>query len=797
MADEPTKPLDRARPFKRINNDDFLPKNKTQPNGEGLPCGCNKPQDFGALGDKVVDALRKAFPPFNDFLNIVRKIGNTIADIQAIINPATQVIKFLRFIPIPGFNQVIQVASLALSTINDIVNAIKGFTDTLEKRLGQALDDALKKFSRRFLAVAVRHVPRWEPVNADAANNQVTPDQTIEVEGLVTRSYVEPICSPFFQWQRWLNWTVHIEPEDDYKNVLASGVSEPPDKANATAGRKPIIKDGTIECQWDTGVLWGDAGKRQAFETGFPLAQVGTHDGPMTQAGAAQLQPDDPYWIWPMKGQFAWTAGRWVYECAHASEDTPQKMCTMLNPLRAIATARWGAFKFPENDFAVPAIQFMFFACKRGGYIDHAEINLQDYEFIVDLPKVSAPEAPFPIGSEPKFDHNTIVVRPVLLKFFSDKGFGAARAFDPIVTPILSKDDPKKPPQQVKVKIPLSKLTGDSYGVTISLGWSDPTHELAATVRQCTLSLDQFDGRHQIRDGGLKEILDFFDEELRKEQQAIAGDLAKVLTNILTGPTVPNIPVVKDILNQLISNVQIMVQQAVNEILDELRQAMIKAFAVGVETEEWLLRVGVNGVWQSEFFSGVNTGQPKKFSRQPYTFFVGPEDNVAVCVNGIEFDPVGDLMLHPRAKRNFHTRVDLKDTADWAQHIANRNLPANSKSDLILEYFTRILTDVPPGDTVPAFGFNNSPLGLIEPSDTAGTGTTSNPLAIQGLAVPFNNKIIQTAQFASVPFQNPKSNSKDQDSTQGDPFILVEENLTDYHISYTLQIDQQKLDDGT
>ncbi|MEJ7714126.1 MAG: hypothetical protein WKF84_30855 [Pyrinomonadaceae bacterium] len=39
----------------------------------------------------------------------------------------------------------------------------------------------------------------------------------------------------------------------------------------------------------------------------------------------------------------------------------------------------------------VPGIQFMFFATKEGGYFKDLKLTDQNYEFIVDLPKISGP----------------------------------------------------------------------------------------------------------------------------------------------------------------------------------------------------------------------------------------------------------------------------------------------------------------------------------------------------------------------------------------------------------------------
>src|SRR5436853_4977587 len=123
-------------------------------------------------------------------------------------------------------------------------------------------------------------------------------------------------------------------------------------------------------------------------------------------------------WAWPMTGQYIWLAGRWIYDCGHPQP--VEKMHTELHPCKAVATARWEAVQFPENgELFVPAIQFMFFASRWGGYHDFPTIHDQDYEFIVDLPIPAVP-APveYTIGHTPDFPLNTGVLRWDLLKKF-------------------------------------------------------------------------------------------------------------------------------------------------------------------------------------------------------------------------------------------------------------------------------------------------------------------------------------------------------------------------------------------
>ncbi|MEO7095350.1 MAG: hypothetical protein ABI175_18990, partial [Polyangiales bacterium] len=101
-------------------------------------------------------------------------------------------------------------------------------------------------------------------------------------------------------------------------------------------------------------------------------------------------------------------------------------------------------------------------------------------------------KGPHPIGATPDVGVNTIMLRkPELLKHFEKKRFanakGSAADADPIVEllPLADGGDPTK--RQAKVTIPLNALTGDFYGVIVSLGWRDPTGEQAARVKKVTV----------------------------------------------------------------------------------------------------------------------------------------------------------------------------------------------------------------------------------------------------------------------------------------------------------------------
>ncbi len=425
--------------------------------------------------------------------------------------------------------------------INDVVTVIDDAIREFLERIGE-------KLAKR----AIRAVPQWVPVNKGASNQRITTDQIKDVEGIVTRSYGDPIEPPFFQWHRWLNWSVQVQPEDRYKNVVVNGFSLNTD--GKTASETSIIRKGTFEIQWDAGALWLDSPLPanspihvDPLESGFKDFQIPEVDGPFTSSVAPdRIDPNKRIpsdWMWPTAGMYVWASGRWVYDCSRTDKLTGSKpkMCSMMTPPRAIATASWEAVQFAENlpgdpndkqKTKVPAIRFMFFTCKRGGYLSYDSISDQDYEFILDLPPIDTPVAPFPIGHTTDFPHNTIVLRPRLLRDLQPlSGQAGAKLITPIVTTLPPPPDkPGAAPQQVKVLI-RGKDIGNAAaaGFILSLGWFDPNRVRAATVKDCVVKFTQFQGRLQVdRDSPVNQVKGRFQKEIQDLKKTIEDDVAKI-----------------------------------------------------------------------------------------------------------------------------------------------------------------------------------------------------------------------------------------------------------------------------
>lgn len=736
MANEPlSKPLDRDRPFKRINNDAFLVKKA--PDGLGLACGCQRPEDFGKIEEEFEKFLDDNLPiPILNILKTVRDVAKAVATVAKIAAAAALALPFLASAGIVGVILGIAVVVGAISSIiSDVLDAIETGVRTFFNSIG-------KKLLRR----AIRNLPQWVPVSKGASDQSVSKEQIIEMQGTVTRSYGNPNEAPFFQWHRWFNWNVQVKPDAEYSKAL-SPAGDPPNKDGFTGSESAVNRDGSFEIQWDAGALWSPE-EAAAFEAGFTDDDMPKHDGPM-------LFTD---WCWPTTGMFVWAAGRWVYDCSRTTDDSSPQMPAMINPAKAMATARWKAVKFAENDAGVPAIQFMFITSKRGGYINSDAINDQDYEFILDLPPAPDSAPAFPMGHTGHVTANTIVLRPHLLRDVVVPALGGLTKIDPVVE-LIRPQDGKKVPTQVKVKIPLTSLPGNvpAAGCILSLGWSDPGLQQARKVKRCKLTLSGFSGRLKVRDSGLKKFREAFPDAEKDLRDAIGNQIGKIT---IFGIPVMSIPGVKQL-------VQEMVDAGITALLNAIQEN------APLETEEWLLRVGVNGVWKSRYLKTVRS-QAEAFS-PPISFddlFLGPDDFLFITVNGIEFDPVGDMMRAPHSKRIITDGSEVP----WPKIVkpdSNSETAKKKRRNMAFQYVLKIMTDTTSGKL--ALGLEDSPLGLIEPDfANKGTASESNPLLMKGIGTP-TLQIRRTAKFARA---------------AGEQLILAEDSGTDdYFIDYILQIE--------
>lgn len=711
MAD-PIKKPDRLKPFLRINNDSFLAARA--PDGLGVPCGCHTPDAFPDLDaefKKFVD--RRLLPgPLLEILDKVTAIAQAAANavrlaavpLAILVGPAALAVVAV----------VVEVTRFLTSVVNAITSAVHSFMILIGRRL-----------ARR----AIHVIPQWVPVLRGASSERITRDQIKEIEGIVTRSFGDPIEPPFAQWHTWLNWSIHVQPDDRYRTLL-SPAGNPPNLDGQQAGEQPLARPESMEIQWDVGALFAD---RSAFDAGLKEAtEMPSIDGPMTT---------NPDLLWPMAGMRVWASGRWVYDCSRTTGGADPKMCTMLNPPRAIATATWEAVQFAEHvttdgkPTKVPAIRFMFLACKRGGYMAYDSLAEEDYEFILDLPPLEQKVAPFPIAASPDVPHNVIVLRPRLLKSRIGFEFDEPRAklLDPIVEEIPS-SDPTAPPRQVKITIPKSQLDGvEAAGVILSLGWFDPNLERAATVKTCRVTFRSLSGRLKVRDDPVGQIRAMFAKEINELTNDIARRVAELsLFGLrLTDIKIPNPANPSETVGEAL---QKLVQSIVNAAINGLIDLLAKAITDKLVSEEWLVRVGVNGRWQSRYIPNLVKGN--SVLSPPITFEVslGPQDLLFYSSGGVEFNPVGDMMRAARSSRTLTTSRDgRKRPVSWAEIVSSTG---NDHLDLAFEYALEVLA----GNSTsanPALGVENAPLGVIDPASAQRDNRpgTPNPLAMEGVPI--------------------------------------------------------------
>jgi hypothetical protein len=451
--------------------------------GRGYDCGCRSPKDFtqSALFDGIVDGV--------------------FDGLKAAVNAA-----------VPGSKE-------ALEELKKRVKEQTGrdFEEELKRFLANTIEGL---FFRSFLV----HIPAWVPVNrigygpdftSTDAHNVVSvlgPDgkekkeeREVEVEGFLTRSYLTRHHRPYTQWSRYYHWSFQVNPAPGFKHLIGFGDVPSGDEANQVgpgkfrvqgndlyrgSSRDPIRSlPSSLECLLDLGAL--------SKPPGDPKSDLATHPS---------ILFDQSWPFWPQSGDYFWATGRYVYDCTHATTDekTGEQVGlhpTQINPVKAFAVARYEAFQFDGFDQVIPVTRFMFFATRKGGYMDFDDksdikINDRDYEFIVDLPPLEDDFGEFAVGRTPQFNMNTIVVRPRLLKNIE---FGPFRAgFDsplrfskdePIIQ--LVRPEPGKLPKQLRIKVPMSKMKSefDAHCFVLTLGWLDDRQ--AARVKKVTVQVPE------------------------------------------------------------------------------------------------------------------------------------------------------------------------------------------------------------------------------------------------------------------------------------------------------------------
>lgn len=577
--------------------------------------------------------------------------------------------------------------------------------------------------------------PSWARTETDnKGGNNIAAREALaeqEVFGPLKRSFQTWTDAPPLPWHTWYDWNFHLEPEPEFAHLRGFGNEDTFKKADPVVAKKPLpvvggkggqavrlraenarrdaklealVQGRTMELEWDCGAM-------------------GSVPGPMFGRDLA----------WPMTDWFVWAVGRSIYDGGHEAEAKQAESAEVireqaaaagvltplasdaavpsqtapappeegskttrseLHPCKAIATARWEAHKFPGTDHFVPAIQFMFFANRRGGYKTFRSLapsNGKDYEFIVDLPPPSGAFLPLdvPVGSTPDFAFNRLVLRQEPLVDFAFDAFltinGAPgmrnvtrlpneaplklasleqmRRFPPRVE--LLPEAPGKPlERQAKVTIPLNAFVEenpdvDSYGVIVSIGWFDPDKQQGKDVKKVTVKLKKL----------VKNVIDH--------------DIFK---------------------------------------------------------EEWRIKLGVNGRWFHHQFDGMGSNDSRDLNHE-IVMHLHKDDFVAVSSHGAEVDLVDDVYANDGRDITLSDRdvneVDLTEGGiggdtqqfpiDWDKHVDGHRDPVSGNalpgSNPAQRAICRKLFDL----MFTTFGDQNDPLGIIDPGRGTVQENTLNP----------------------------------------------------------------------
>src|SRR4051812_20463321 len=93
--DNNTKTVDRERPFHRIHFKDFDTTLAKKPDGKGLACGCNQPDDFKNITDTELTNLLGTTGLVNDLLGVL--LGPGLSALLGLLSkvPGLNVVAFL------------------------------------------------------------------------------------------------------------------------------------------------------------------------------------------------------------------------------------------------------------------------------------------------------------------------------------------------------------------------------------------------------------------------------------------------------------------------------------------------------------------------------------------------------------------------------------------------------------------------------------------------------------------------------------------------------------------------------
>ena len=307
MSTEP-KAIDRQRPFRRIGNDAFHPAKVLD--GDGAAVGCHIDKDLGDIEaklDKFVEDTKEEVlgKPLNEAIKIIRLLLKPSRLVDLLRDEIAKVIgKDLA-------NLVVQIFKIPAAFLDALLAPARIIIEAVVTAVETALKAFLKTVGRPILKRANRVLPQWVPVGAGQANDRVDRTQVVEVEGVCTRSFGNPVDVPLAQWHTWFSWNVQLALEPEYARALSPS-GDPPNTSGMDSAERSVIKPNTFEVQWDAGAMLG-AGERAAFDGKIVDSDTPKHDGPMTIAAATGSAIEnggtdiDTSLLWPMpKSKLLW-----------------------------------------------------------------------------------------------------------------------------------------------------------------------------------------------------------------------------------------------------------------------------------------------------------------------------------------------------------------------------------------------------------------------------------------------------------------------------------------------------------
>lgn len=721
-----TKPFDVvARPFHRVNAPDYdvakdppsgvapRPAPRNFASGLGRDCGCRGPQDLmpsvvtALLADLIVDALNK----------VVNALLPVKAAIERVITQINDLAK--RFLKTPD------------------LDFPKQFLAAIKKLIADAADGLL--FGR-----VMRSVPQWVPVGRKAFNElsfdyddkpvgqgAASREEEREIEGLVVRSFQMSNDLPHLQWARFARWAFHVLPLPGFQYLIGRGnVSSAEEDAVMADTEFPLDPAVPIYGQRDQPGLRREDLTRPCLECLLDAGAISQPPGdggsPDTTVPGVMFNSGWPFW--PVGGDHVWAAGRWAYECTRVS-GADQLNPTQLNPLKALATARFEGFKFVSNPASVPAVRFLFYATSEGGYVNFRArtddelpraadgsrrqgnvrggllpLRDRDYVFIVDLPPAPQGRDRYPIGHTPAFTLNTIALRASLLQEVQQASEFVQKQLDADAAPpdgvtfielrpiveVLRPADRTQAPTQVKVTVPLTKLPVGANprvacGFVLSLGWHDPGALLLQDLVKVTVSLERvtFSQSGTIR---FKTGINGRWSSVGTDRQTLAGH-RRIRPNKESGGEVLFLP------RDGVVTVSCM----------GTRRRGFGKFREGKAADRTLTIGGLLD-FKKDFIRGVI----KRFGQIPLLGGLIP-DSVKATIKAIDdlIDNVPDELLGPKVK------VDWDLDVDTDKDQSKKDNPDGTKKNARATAVARELTINP----TPIINTVDAPIGLIETLD--------------------------------------------------------------------------------